>query len=38
VEQLVKSIRAKGAKLAVHGLVDLSEIAAAADGVAKIVL
>jgi hypothetical protein len=37
-EQLVNSIRAKGAKLAVPGLVDLSEIAAAADGVAKIVL
>lgn len=37
-EQLVNSIRAKGAKLAVPGLVDLSELAAAADGVAKIVL
>jgi hypothetical protein len=37
-EQLVNSIRAKGAKLAVPGLVDLSEIAAAADGMAKIVL
>jgi DNA invertase Pin-like site-specific DNA recombinase len=37
-EQLVNSIRAKGAKLAVPGLVDLSEFAAAADGVAKIVL
>jgi len=37
-EQLVNSIRAKGAKLAVPGLVDLSEIAASADGVAKIVL
>jgi DNA invertase Pin-like site-specific DNA recombinase len=37
-EQLVDSIRAKGAKLAVPGLVDLSEFAAAADGVAKIVL
>ena len=35
-EQLVNSIRAKGAKLAVPGLVDLSEIAAAADGVAKL--
>src|ERR1700737_4262252 len=33
-DQLVNSIRAKGAKLAVPGLVDLSEIAAAADGVA----
>lgn len=37
-EQLVKSIRAKGAKLAVPGLVDLSDFAADADGVAKIVL
>lgn len=38
VEQLVASIRAKGAKLAVPGVVDLSDFAAAADGVAKIVL
>jgi DNA invertase Pin-like site-specific DNA recombinase len=37
-EQLVRSIRAKGAKLAVPGLVDLSDLAAAVDGVAKIVL
>ena len=37
-EQLVGSIRAKGAKLAVPGLVDLSDLAAEADGVAKIVL
>jgi len=37
-EQLVASIRAKGAKLAVPGLVDLSDVAAEADGVAKIVL
>jgi len=37
-EQLVKSIRTKGAKLAVPGLVDLSDLAAAADGVARIVL
>ena len=37
-EQLVGSIRAKGAKLAVPGLVDLSDFAAATDGVAKIVL
>jgi len=37
-EQLVASIRSKGAKLAVPGLVDLSELAAVADGVAKIVL
>lgn len=37
-ERLVESIRAKGAKLAVPGIVDLSELAADADGVAKIVL
>jgi len=37
-EQLVKSIRTKGAKIAVPGLVDLSDLAAAADGVARIVL
>ncbi|MDD1617565.1 MAG: Resolvase domain protein [Methylococcaceae bacterium NSP1-2] len=37
-EQLVRSIRAKGAKLAVPGLVDLSDFAAEADGVTKIVL
>jgi len=37
-EQLVESIRTKGAKLAVPGLVDLSDVAAAADGVARIVL
>jgi hypothetical protein len=37
-EQMVNSIRGKCAKLAVPGLVDLSEIAAAADGAAKIVL
>ena len=37
-ERLIESIRAKGAKLAIPGLVDLSEVAAAADGVAKIVL
>lgn len=37
-EQLVDSIRAKGAKLVVPGLVDLSDLAGAADGVAKIVL
>ncbi len=37
-EQLVASIRAKGAKLAVPGLVDLSDVAAEADGVARIVL
>ena len=37
-EQLGGSIRAKGARLAVPGLVDLSDFAAEADGVAKIVL
>lgn len=37
-EQLVGSIRAKGARLAVPGLVDLSEFAAEAEGIARIVL
>ena len=37
-EQLVASIRAKGARLAVPSVVDLSELAAAAEGVAKIVI
>ena len=37
-EQLVASIRAKGARLAIPGLVDLSDFAAEADGIAKIVL
>ncbi|MBR4877221.1 MAG: recombinase family protein [Rhodocyclaceae bacterium] len=37
-ERLVDAIRAKGAHLAVPGVVDLSELAASADGVAKIVL
>lgn len=37
-ERLVASIRAKGARLAVPGVVDLSELAAEAKGVAKIVL
>jgi DNA invertase Pin-like site-specific DNA recombinase len=37
-EQLVASIRAQGARLAVPGLVDLSDLAAGANGVAKIVL
>ena len=37
-EQLVNSIRAKGARLAVPGLVDLSAFTAEADGVAKILL
>lgn len=37
-EQLVASIQAKGARLAIPGLVDLSEITPNADGVTKIVL
>ncbi|TSD83050.1 helix-turn-helix domain-containing protein [Mycobacterium sp. KBS0706] len=37
-ELLVASIRNKGARLAVPGLVDLSELVAGASGVAKIVL
>jgi DNA invertase Pin-like site-specific DNA recombinase len=37
-ERLVDSIRAKGAKLSVPGVIDLSELAAATDGIAKIVL
>jgi DNA invertase Pin-like site-specific DNA recombinase len=37
-ERLVASIRAKGARLAVPGLVDLSELAAESRGTAKIVL
>ena len=37
-ERLIASIKAKGARLAVPGLVDLSEFAAASDGVARIVL
>ena len=37
-ERLVQSIRAKGAQLAVPGLVDLSDFTAEADGVARIVL
>lgn len=37
-EKLVNSIRAKGARLVIPGLVDLSDLAAAADGVTKIVL
>jgi DNA invertase Pin-like site-specific DNA recombinase len=37
-EHLVASIRAKGAKLAIPGLVDLSDFVADADVVAKIVL
>lgn len=37
-EKLVASIRATGAKLSVPGIVDLSDLAATSDGVAKIVL
>jgi len=37
-ERLVASIRAKGARLAVPGVVDLSDLAAKAQGAAKIVL
>lgn len=37
-ERLVASIRAKGARLAVPGVVDLSELTASADGVSRIVL
>jgi len=37
-QQLVRTIRGRGAKLAVPGLVDLSDLAAEADGVARIVL
>ncbi|GAA5787281.1 recombinase family protein [Chitiniphilus shinanonensis] len=37
-ERLVASIRAKGARLAVPGVVDLSELAASAEGVSRIVL
>ena len=37
-ERLVESIQAKGARLCIPGIVDLSEMAAAADGVGKIVL
>ena len=37
-EKLVASIRAKGARLAVPGIIDLGELAAGAQGVARIVL
>jgi DNA invertase Pin-like site-specific DNA recombinase len=37
-ERLVASIKAKGARLAVPGVTDLTELAAAADGTTKIVL
>lgn len=37
-EKLVASIRAKGARLSVPGLVDLSDLVAESDGVTKIVI
>ena len=37
-EQLVAAIRAKGARLAVPGIVDLSELAATAKGVPRVVI
>jgi DNA invertase Pin-like site-specific DNA recombinase len=37
-DRLIATIRAKGAKLAIPGLVDLTELAAGADGVTRIVL
>jgi DNA invertase Pin-like site-specific DNA recombinase len=37
-ELLIASIRAKGAKLAVPGIVDLSDLAAEVDGVPKIII
>lgn len=37
-EALVASIRATGARLPIPGVVDVSELAAASDGIAKIVL
>ncbi len=37
-ESLVASIREKGARLAIPGIIDLTELAAGADGVAKLVL
>lgn len=37
-ERLIASIRAKGAKLAVPGVVDLSELASSAEGIARVVL
>src|SRR3546814_1932233 len=36
-EQLVETIRARGARLAIPGVVDLSDLAADADGIARIV-
>ncbi len=37
-EQLVSTIRAKGARLVIPGLVDLTEVAVGAEGVTRIVL
>ncbi|MFN1150191.1 recombinase family protein [Serratia liquefaciens] len=37
-EKLIASIRRKGAKLAIPGIVDLSELAAESDGISRIVL
>ncbi len=37
-EQLIKAIRNKGARLAIPGVVDFTEIVRDADGVAKIIL
>ncbi|WP_345831513.1 recombinase family protein [Erwinia sp. HDF1-3R] len=37
-EKLIASIRRKGARLAIPGIVDLSELAAESDGVSRIVL
>ena len=37
-ERLIQSIQAKGARLAIPGMVDLSDLAAESDGIAKIVL
>nr|UVN18026.1 hypothetical protein pPsy0479b_00068 [Pseudomonas syringae] len=37
-EKLVDAIRAKGARLAVPGIVDLSQLTEASSGVAKVVL
>jgi len=37
-EQLVESIKTKGARLSIPGVVDLSELAAESEGITKIVL
>lgn len=37
-EQLIAAIRAKGARLAIPGVVDLSDLAGASDGISRIVL